>query len=256
MYSFSLWFAKGASEISTVPEEQLTWTTFLSLSDHHVKICFSLFFFLVNLQFSNHVMEPLRGLSCGLLYTGTNRTEQMSVYTFRPKATLVHRENHGTLFFVLEGRTCLDVWPVLYLCLSYRCPPSISSCVRLKKHWFIGLAAFLDINSEKKKQISSQRECWFVSILAACQVCNSKPDWIPRWTEAISAGQTDESKASNEISARVCLSGQSGIGELSVKEVFGLDSVSLLLMHKADALFRRPLTSSGRAKPVKQGLSE
>ena len=68
--------------------------------------------------------------------------------------------------------------------------------------------------------------------------------------------QTDESKASNEISAGVRLSGQSGIGELSVKEVFGLDSVSLLLMHKAEALFRRPLTSRGRAKPVKHRLSE
>lgn len=41
-----------------------------------------------------------------------------------------------------------------------------------------------------------------------------------------------------------------------MKEVFGLDSVSLLLKHKAEALFRRPLTSMGRAKPVKQGLSE
>lgn len=95
-----------------------------------------------------------------------------------------------------------------------------------------------------------------MSILAACQVCNSKPDWIPRWTEAISAGQTDESKASNEISAGVCLSGHNGIGELSVREIFGLDSVSLLLMHKVEALFRRPLTFWGRAKPVKQRLSE
>lgn len=110
---------------------------------------------------------------------------------------------------------------------------------RLKKHWFIGLAAFLDINSEEKK--SSQRECWFVSILAACQVCNSKLDWIPRWTEAISAEQTDESTASNEIPAGVCLSGQNG--ELRVKDVFGLDfCLSLLLMHEAESLFRRPLT--------------
>lgn len=41
-----------------------------------------------------------------------------------------------------------------------------------------------------------------------------------------------------------------------MKVVFGLDSVSLPLKHKAEALFRRPLTFMGRAKPVKQGLSE
>lgn len=61
---------------------------------------------------------------------------------------------------------------------------------------------------------------------------------------------------SNEISAGVYLSGEIGIGELSVKEIFGLDSVSLFLMHKVKALFRRPLTFWGRAKPVKQRLSE
>lgn len=97
-------------------------------------VYFSLYlFFFVNLQFSKHVMKLLRGLSCGLLYTGTKNTEQMSVCTFCPKATLVHNENHGTQFFVLEGRTYSDVWPLLYLCLSYKCPPSISFHVPLKK---------------------------------------------------------------------------------------------------------------------------
>lgn len=111
-------------------------TNFVFLSHRHrVRIaCFFSLFLSINLQFSNRVMELLRGLSCGLLYMGRKHTEQMSVYTFRPKATLVHRENHGTLFFVLEGRAYSDVWPVLYLCLSYKCPPSISCCVRLKKH--------------------------------------------------------------------------------------------------------------------------
>lgn len=135
-------------------------------------------------------------------------------------------------------------------CLSYNCPPSFSSFL-----WFIGLTAFLDISS-KKKQIWSLGACCFVSILAACQVCNFMSDWIPRWTEAISTGQTDESNASDEISAAVGLSGQNNVGELGVKEIFGLDAVSLLLMHKAETLFRRPLTFWGRAKPVKQRLSE
>lgn len=74
-------------------------------------------------------MELLRGLSCDLLYMGTKHTEQMSVYTFCPKATLVHREHNKALFFVLERRAYLDVWPLLYLW-----PPSISYCVRLKKN--------------------------------------------------------------------------------------------------------------------------
>lgn len=178
-------------------------------------------------------MELLRGLSCGLLYTGTQHTEQMSLYTFHPKATLVHRENHGTLLFVLEGRAYLDVWPVC------ACPTNALHQFLLAFVWkSIDLLASQHFwTLTVKKQIWSQRECWFVSILAACQVCKSKPDWLPRWTEAISASQTDESKASKEISAGVCLSGQNGIGELSVREVFGLDSVSLLLMHKAECFF-------------------
>lgn len=49
---------------------------------------------------------------------------------------------------------------------------------------------------------------------------------------------------------------QGGIVEHSVKEVFGLDSVSLFLMHKAKVSFKRPLTLRGRSKPVKQGLPE
>lgn len=45
-----------------------------------------------------------------------------------------------------------------------------------------------------------------------------------------------------------------GTGEVSVKEVFGLDNVSLLL--KAESLFRKPFTFWGRAKPVQRGKSE
>lgn len=79
-------------------------TSFVFLSNHH-DVCFFSLFFLVNLQYSNHVRELLKGLSCGLLYTGRKHTEQMSVYTFRPKATLVHRENHETLFFCPWGES-------------------------------------------------------------------------------------------------------------------------------------------------------
>lgn len=179
----------------------------------------------------------------------------MSLYTFRPKATLVHRENHGTLFFLSLTGEHIWMFGQYFICAR---PTNALHQFLLAFVWksidLLDSQHFWTLTV--KKQISSQREGWFVSILAACQVCNSKPHWTPRWTEAISAGQTDESKASNEISAGVCLSGQNGNGELSVKEVFGLDSVSLLLMHKAQALFGRPLTSLGRAKPVKQRLSE
>lgn len=180
---------------------------------------------------------------------------KMPVYTLHPKATLVHRENHGTLFFSPWGKNIFGCLAST-LFVSVLQMTSINFFLHSSEKNIDLLASQHFWTLTVKKQISSQRECWFVSILAACQVCNSKPDWIPRWTEAISAGQTEESKESNEIFAGVCLSGQNGSGELSVKEVFGLDSVSLLLMHKAEALFRRPLTSFGRAKPVKQGLSE
>lgn len=83
------------------------------------------------------------------LYRHKTHWANVCVYTFRPEATL--RKSWNTIFCPWGGRAYLDVWPVFYLCLSYKCPPSISSCVRLKTHWFIGLAAFLDINSEKNK---------------------------------------------------------------------------------------------------------
>lgn len=117
----------------------------------------SLFFF-VNLQFSNHAAALLRGLSCGLLYRGTKHTEQSSVYGFCPPATFVQRKKkyRGALFLCPWGKSifgCLASTlfvPVLQT-------PSINFILRSsgkKKHWFIGLTAFLDINSEKTNLIS------------------------------------------------------------------------------------------------------
>lgn len=225
-FSHYLWFAKGALEIS------------LSNDGFELVLCFChttmweyVFFYLfclVNLQFSNHVMEVLRGIPCGLLYTGTKHTEQMSLYAFRLRPHLFTEKIMGHYFSLsLRGK---HIWMFGQYFICAR-PTNALHQFLLAFVWkSIDLLAskhFWTLTVEK--QISSQRECWFVSILAACQVCNSQPDWIPRWTEAISAGQTDESKASNEISVGVCLSGQNGVGELSVKVVFGLDSVSLLL---------------------------
>lgn len=133
----------------------------------------------------------------------TQNSVQMSMYTFYPKATLVHRENHVTLFYLfflsLRGE---HIWMFghYFICA---CPTNALHQFLCELVWksidLLALQRFWTLTV--KKQIWSQRECCFVSILAACQVCNSKPDWIPRWTEAISTGQTDESKVSNEISA-------------------------------------------------------
>lgn len=124
------------------------------LSQHHDWMVFFSLSFLVNFLFPNYGY---------VIYFIEHKTH--CVYT------LVHRESHCTLYLcVLEGKAYLDVWPVLYLCLSYKCPPSDYSRVCRKKHWFIGLTAFLD--NSGKNLIRYHMECWFVSILAAaCQVC-------------------------------------------------------------------------------------
>lgn len=163
--------------------------------------------------------------------------------------------HHGTLFLSLREE---HIWMFgkYFICA---CPTDALHQFLLtfvwKKHWFIELAAFLDINSEKNK-FHLRGSVGLCPFLQHVRCVSPSLTEFPDGLKPSALGQTDESKASNEISAGVCLSGQNGIGELSGKEVFGLDSVSLLLMHKARALFRRPLTSLGRAKPVKQGLSE
>lgn len=94
-----------------------------------------------------------------------------------------------------------------------------------KKHWFIGLSAFLGIKSGMKKtdmrELVCAHPCRMSGVWLQARV-NSHMDWNHQ------CQHSQMHQAGNKISAAVRLSGQNSSDDVSVNMVYGQGSVSLL----------------------------
>lgn len=135
----------------------------------------------------------LKGLSCEFLYVGTEVRKNACAWALPWGHTCSLRTSWSAIFFLLGGRTCLDVWPCIRGCPANAVHQSLYEILwRGSDLLVFQLCRTLTV---KKNKFGLWKGCWFVSIFAACQVYNCEPDSIPMWAKAISAGQTDKSKA-------------------------------------------------------------
>lgn len=134
--------------------------------------------------------------------------------------------SQNTRVFFKE-RTYLEL---CYLLLTHKCPKSISTCVPSGQTLIYWPQRNRWTLTVQKQNWCERESCW-APIHTDCQVWISKPDWIPRWTEATGAGQTDEPETSNEVSV---VPDRSVLVNLLWKSFSVLDDVFMRL--------RRPVT--------------